>query len=129
MDSSRVRKIFKHKSYTKVNIPNLLLRSFTLICTYVDSNMSFTFIQKRYSIRLTFSMTTPFFVFTNKIQFYSKEPPIHRYIYLYLRQMRMFQKSMSFCLRMFCLIVVVSQMCFHVVTSAVFVVTKLALNV
>ena len=73
-------------------------------------------------------MTTPFFVFTNKIQFYSKEPPIHRYIYLYLRQMRMFQKSMSLCLRMFCLIVVVSQMCFHVVTSAVSVITKLALN-
>ena len=86
MDSSRVRKIFKHKSgYTKVNIPNLLLRSFTLICSYVGSNMSFTFIQKRYSIkvRLAFSMTTPFFTFTNKIKFYSKEPAVHPYIFVF----------------------------------------------
>ena len=42
--------------------------------------------------------------------------------------MSMFQKSTSLRLRVFCLIVVVSQMCFHVVTSAVSVVTKLALN-
>ena len=54
--------------------------------------------------------------------------PTYNLFLLYLRQMRMFQKSMPLCLRIFCLTVVVSQMCFHVVTSAVFVITKLTLN-